>query len=90
MYATEMDIQVKSAVIAVRFWSHWKTTWEPAEQDMKVSKEKEAVMPMHQYGTPLVYGCKRSWRSSEEWQDVTYLLEHVKRNLGAWPFWASA
>lgn len=34
MYATETDIQVKRAVIAVRFCNHWKTDWEPAEQDM--------------------------------------------------------
>ena len=34
MYATEMDVQVKSAVIAVAFWNHTKTAWEPAEQDM--------------------------------------------------------
>ena len=54
MYATETDIQVRIAVMAVIFWNHWKTTWEPAEQDMYVSRDMEAVMPMHQYGTPLV------------------------------------
>lgn len=48
MYATETDIHVKSADIAVRFWNHWKTTSEPAEQDMKDSRETEAVMPTHQ------------------------------------------
>ena len=46
MYANEMDIQVKVAVIAARFWNHWKTTWEPEEQDMYVSREMEAVTPM--------------------------------------------
>ena len=46
MYATEMEIQVKSAVIAVRFWNHWKTAWEPEEQDMYVNREMAAVEPM--------------------------------------------
>ena len=48
MYAKEMDIQVKIAVIATRSWNHWKTSWEPAEQDIKVSRETEAVTAMHQ------------------------------------------
>lgn len=48
-----MEHQVKRPAMVVRFWNHSKTTLAPAEQDMKVNREMEAVMQTQKYGTPL-------------------------------------
>ena len=41
-----MDIQVKRLAIVTRFWNQVNTVEEPAEQDMYVRREMDAVMPM--------------------------------------------
>jgi len=52
MYAAQMEIQVKSEEMVVRFWNQVNTVVEPAEADMYVKQATEQVMPTHQYGTP--------------------------------------
>jgi hypothetical protein len=45
MYAAQMEIQVKSEEMVVRFWNQVNTVVEPAEADMYVKQATAQVMP---------------------------------------------
>ena len=48
-----METQVKRVEMVVKFWNHSKALLDPADPaERYVKAEMDAVMAMHQYGTP--------------------------------------